>query len=71
MRKTEPPLKGPFEPWTQDELNSLHEMVQEYERMKWLKGKAAWWAGWTIGLPAIALTFWEPLARLWKLLRGG
>lgn len=62
--------KGENEPWTQHELNLLHEMVRDYDRAKWFKGQVRWWAVWILGLPALALTVWEPVVRLWKLLRG-
>lgn len=64
------PPKGP-EPWTQHELDLLHEMVRDYAAMKLLKRKVWLWGVWIVGLPAAALTVWEPLARLWKLFRGG
>jgi hypothetical protein len=62
---------GEADPWTQYELNLLHEMVREYDRAKWFKGQLWWWGGWVLGLPALALTIWEPLVRLWKSLKGG
>jgi hypothetical protein len=68
--KQPPPDKGENEPWTQRELNLLHEMVRDYDRARWLKGQAKWWAVWLLGLPATVLMVWEPVARLWKLLRG-
>ena len=69
MQKSED--KGDADPWTQRELNILHEMVRSYDRSQWLRTQLVWWVGWILGLPALALTIWEPLARLWKLLRGG
>lgn len=45
-------------------------MVRDYDRAKWFKGQVRWWGLWVLGLPAFALTIWEPLARLWKLLKG-
>lgn len=62
--------KGETEPWTQRELNLLHEMVQDYDRAQWFKGQLRWWGLWVLGLPAFVLTVWEPLVRLWKLVRG-
>lgn len=68
---------GKADPWTQHELDLLHEMVREYDRDKWLKLRFGrfkdqlwWWLGWGFGLPALALTIWEPLVRLWKLFRA-
>lgn len=69
--KPPPPLtEGKNEPWTQHDLDLLHEMVRDYDRAKWLRGQVKWWAVWLLGLPTLVLTIWEPLARLWKLLRG-
>ena len=64
------PDRGAHEPWTQHELDLLHEMVREYDRMQWLKKRAWLWGVWLLGLPAGVLMVWEPLARLWKLFRG-
>lgn len=72
--KREPPTpeNEPWtkEPWTQHEINLLHKMVQDYDRAQWLKRQIWKWGVWVLGLPASVLIVWEPLARLWKLLRG-
>lgn len=60
----------PTQAWSQEELNLLHEMEQEYARMQWLKKKAWMWGVWLVGLPTGVLMVWEPLARLWKLIKG-
>lgn len=62
--------KGSTEPWTQHEVDLLHEMVRDYDRAKWLRGQAKWWIVWLLGLPGAALMVWEPLVRLWKLFKG-
>ena len=64
-------FEGSNTPWTQQETHLLHEMVQEYARMRWLKKKVVWWAVWILGLPSAALMVWEPIARLLKILKGG
>lgn len=56
--------------WTPAEVNLLHDMVRDYDRAKWLRGQLRWWALWLLGLPTFVLTVWEPIVRLWKLLRG-
>ncbi len=61
---------GEADPWTQRELSLLHEMVRDYDRAKWFKGQLRWWVMWILGLPALALTVWEPLAKLWKIFRS-
>ena len=58
------------EPWTQDQLKMLHEMVRDYDRARWLRGQIKWWVVWVLGLPAVALAVWEPIEKLWKLVRG-
>jgi hypothetical protein len=68
--KKEPQNRTP-EPWTQHELELLHQMVRDYDRAKWFKGQLKWWGIWILGLPSAALMVWEPLARLWKLLKSG
>ncbi len=67
---TKPPDSGDHQPWTQHELTLLHEMVRDYDRAKWVRGQVKWWAAWLVGLPALVLTVWEPIVRLWKLFRG-
>lgn len=62
--------EGDNEAWTQHELNLLHEMVRDYDRAQWFKGQIKWWIVWLLGLPAGVLMVWEPLAKLWKLLRA-
>ncbi len=64
------PDKAAHEPWTQHDLDLLHEMVRDYDRAKWLKGQLKWWIVWLLGLPTGVLMVWEPIVRLWKLLRG-
>ncbi len=64
-------LKGSNHPWTQQELDLLHEMVQEYDFAKRVRKRAIWWITTLLGLPAAALMVWEPLVRLWKLFKGG
>lgn len=56
--------------WSQHELDLLHEMVREYENAKWFRGKAKWWALWFLGVPAAVLAFWEPIEKLWRLIKG-
>lgn len=69
--KPQPPSAENKEPWTQHELDLLHEMVRDYDRAQWAKGYLKWLIMWLLGLPAFALTVWEPLARLWKWLHSG
>lgn len=64
------PNSGENEPWTQRELNLLHEMVRDYDKAIWLRGQVRWLTLWVLGIPAFALTVWEPIVRLWKLLKG-
>jgi hypothetical protein len=59
-----------MEPWTQREIDLLHEMVRDYDRAKWFKGQVKWWIVWILGVPAAVLTVWEPVVRLWKLFQG-
>ena len=65
------PQKWIPEPWTQRELELLHQMVRDYDRAQWFKGQLKWWVIWVLGLPGAALMVWEPIARLWKFLKGG
>lgn len=65
------PPHGEHEQWTQAELNALHKMVRDYMFTEQLRVWIVPWAKWGVGLPATVLIFWEPLARLWKLLKGG
>lgn len=62
--------KGP-EAWTQRDLELLHDMVRDYDRARWLRGQAKWWAVWLFGVPAAVVSIWEPLERLWRLFRRG
>lgn len=80
----EAPRAAP-EQWTQRDLDMLHDMVRfyehargplrdmekDYENARWFRRQAKWWALWILGLPAAALTFWEPMEKLLKLIRGG
>lgn len=63
------PQEGPKE-WTQEQVDALQELAMDYIHSKWFWKRAKWWMAWTLGLPALALTVWEPTARLAKLLKG-
>ena len=58
------------QPWSQRELDLLHEMVRDYENARWFRKRAKWWALWFFGAPAFIVSFWEPLEKLWRLVRG-
>lgn len=60
---------GP-EPWSQRDLDMLHDMIHDYENARWFRRQAKWWALWTLGLPAVILSFWDPIEKLIKLIRG-
>ena len=57
------------EPWTQQDVDLLHEMVRDYGHSRWLRKKVTWWFMWVLGLPSAVLMVWEPVVRLLKLLR--
>lgn len=73
------PRRGP-EQWSQADLDALHEIlresvtlaeiVQDYKTARWFRRQAKWWAMWFFGLPAAALAFWEPLVKLWRMMKG-
>jgi len=65
-----PPSKNKAEPWTQEQLDLLHDMVKDYDRARWFRGQLKWWAVWIIGLPAATLAIWEPIEKLWRIIRG-
>lgn len=75
--KPPPPLTGNNDittvstPWTQREVDLLHEMVQDYDRAKWLRGQLKWWAIWLLGLPTAIVAIWEPLAKIGRFIKGG
>lgn len=54
--------------WTQEHVNALHEMVEEYLWMRKARKKAKWAILCILGAPAALLAFWEPLDRLLKLI---
>lgn len=58
-------------PWTQRELELLHDMVRDYDRARWLRGQLKWWAVWVFGLPTGALSIWKAIEELLRLLKGG
>jgi len=60
---------GP-EQWTQRDIALLHDMVRDYDRARWLRGQAKWWAVWVVGLPAACVAIWEPLEKLFRMIRG-
>lgn len=67
-------------PWTQKDTDILHEMVRDYnvlkeivrdyENARWFRRQAKWWAMWGLGIPAAMLSFWEPIVKLWHIIRG-
>lgn len=67
-KKEEPVDDFARTPWTQYEVEALHEMVREYLWMRRARKKARWAILWILGAPAALLAFWEPLDRLWKLI---
>ena len=54
-------------PWTQDELDAVHAMVQEYMWARTFRKKARWMLLWILGVPGAILAFWEPMEKLVKL----
>lgn len=70
LPKGKTPTDGEHEPWTQHEINLLHEMVRDYDRARWLRKHLFRLLVWVLGLPAAALTVWEPLVRLWRLFKS-
>lgn len=73
-RENQPPdhPSAPHGPqaWTQREIEMLHDMVRDYDRARWLRGQAKWWAVWLLGLPTAVLTIWKAMEELLKLIRG-
>lgn len=58
------------EPWTQRDIDALHEMVQEFHNMKWFRRKLKWYGFGVLGIPAAILAFWEPVEKLLKLYKA-
>lgn len=59
--------------WTQADVEALHKLAREAQFADQLKTVLGLWArrlAWALGLPASVLMVWEPVARLWKLLKG-
>lgn len=67
-------------PWTDKDMEALHELlrnsetleeiVQDYKNAQWFRRQAKWWALWVLGLPATIVTFWDPLEKIWRAIRG-
>lgn len=56
--------------WTAEELDLLHDMVRDYGHARWFRGQLRWWGVWILGVPAAVIAFWEPLVKLWNLIKG-
>lgn len=85
LRKEDEELELTTAPWTNEETQALHkfvkdlskekqealhDMLNEYMWSRILRRKAGWIVGWALGVPAAILAVWEPLERLFKVLRG-
>ena len=47
----------------------LHEMVEDFKRAKWFRGKLKWWGIWVLGLPAAFLAFYKPAEELFRVVK--
>lgn len=70
LRKEDVDLDLKPAPWTQDEVDAMHEMVKKYIWAEQFKKRAAHWIVWGLGIPATIWYFVEPLERLVKFVRG-
>lgn len=59
------------QPWTQHEIDLLHDMVRDYDRARWLRGQMKWWAVWLLGVPTAGLSVWKTVEELLRIIRGG
>lgn len=55
---------------TDDEIRTLRSMALDYERAKWVRGKAKIWLTWLLGLPVLVLGAWKAIEQLWHAFSG-
>lgn len=57
-------------PWTQEEVDALHELAQNYLWQERFRKKSVKWIVLILGIPAALVYFFEPLERLIRIIRA-
>ena len=59
-------MSDSHEPLSDSEISALREIVQDFDRAKWLRGQVKWWVIWLLGLPTALVTLWTAMETLLK-----